>query len=114
MHVMNILIYMMDLFIAISHNTEYKTNIDNTCKVIHTNLSSYNYLLKTNVCIFEKEVSNTKDTKTSSIKYKIDKKGNITDINLQLYYDISSYSNSELKYIRCGKFLILQLCFAVT
>ena len=47
-------------------------------------------------CNFEKEVS---DYRTSTIKYNIDKKGNITDVNLELYYDFSSYSDSELKYI---------------
>lgn len=89
------LLSMIDLFIGINNNSKYISNINNTCETIQTNLNYYGYSM-TRDCNFEKEVS---DYRTSTIKYNIDKKGNITDVNLELYYDFSSYSDSELKYI---------------
>lgn len=86
---------MIDLFIGIGNNDEYKSNINDTCKVIQTNLNDYGYSMTRN-CNFEKLVSNSR---TSTIKYSIDKNGNITKVSLELYYDTSSYSDNELKYI---------------
>ncbi len=86
---------MIDLFIGISNNNKNKSNINNTCEFIQTNLNNYGYSINRN-CNFEKIVSNTR---TSTIKYNINKNGNITKVDLDLYYDISSYSDDELKYI---------------
>lgn len=86
---------MLDLFIGINNNSKYISNINNTCKTIQTNLNNYGYSM-TRDCNFEKKVS---DYRYSIIKYNIDKQGNIVDVDLDLFYDLSSYSDSELKYI---------------
>ena len=86
---------MIDLFIGINNNPTYVSNINNTCETIQTNLSNYGYS-KNNYCNFEKKVSSDK---TSTIKYTIDKYGNITNISMDLYFNTSSYNENELKYI---------------
>lgn len=86
---------MIDLFIGINNNYKYVSNINNTCSNLKANLNDYGYNLTRN-CKFEKIIS---DNRTSSIEYRIDKNGNITKVNLELYYDFSSYSDNELKYI---------------
>ncbi len=86
---------MIDLCIGINNNSEYMSNINNTCEVIQNNLSDYGYS-KAKVCNFEKKVSNNR---TSTIKYNINKHGNIENVDLELYYDSSSYSDQELQYI---------------
>lgn len=86
---------MIDLFIGIGNNDEYKSNINNTCEMIQSNLNDYGYSITRN-CNFEKKVSSDR---TSTIEYKIDKNGNITKVSLDLFYDVSSYSSNELRYI---------------
>lgn len=86
---------MIDLFIGIHNNPKYMSNINNTCETIQANLNNYGYSITKN-CNFEKVISNSK---TSTIKYDIDKKGNITNVSLELYYDFSSYNDNELRYI---------------
>lgn len=90
-----ILFLMIDLFIGIGNNDEYKSNINDTCEIIQTNLNSYGYSITRN-CNFKKVVSSSR---TSTIEYRIDKNGTITNVNLELYYDTSSYSDNELRYI---------------
>lgn len=86
---------MIDLFVGIHNNFEYVSNINNTCSNIKANLNDYGYHLTRN-CNFEKIIS---DNRTSSIEYRIDKKGNITNVDIELYYDKKTYSDNELKYI---------------
>lgn len=86
---------MIDLSIGIYNNNRYKININNTCSRIQQNLSSYGYKLSEK-CTFIKE---NPDNKTSEIIYRINKNGNITQTEIELYYDANNYNDNELRYI---------------
>lgn len=85
----------IDLIIGINNNDKYKNNINNTCNKIKTTIEKYNFE-NTKDCIFEKKVSNYQN---STIKYNIDKNGNIKKVSFQLYYNIENYNKEEFKNI---------------
>ncbi len=106
---------MIDLLIGIQKNPVYKTNIVATCSEITNQLDLFDYAKvhkSSNIshnCSFEKKViSKENDSyKYSSIRYGMDKNGNIVDLNLDLFYNQSNYNRNELKYILKSTFINL-------
>ena len=90
----------MDLSISYSQNNKYISSIENTYSMIEEKIKKYGYELENQsekLCRFEKVVGNNKK---SQIKYIFDKNGNITDIEIQLYYEINDENaRDELEYI---------------
>lgn len=94
-------IAIIDLSIANNRNYDYISNISASKNSIEDRLENYGYSLKKNnesLYSFRKKVGN--GDRTSEIKYKFDKKGNIKDVDIQLYYNSSSKNvENELRAI---------------
>lgn len=90
------IIAVLDLAIGFSKNTEYLSNISNTIENMEPEYTKYGYTLSGKT--FSKEVGNGE--KTSAVQYFIDKQGNVTGVDLQLYYNSECENlEDELTYI---------------
>lgn len=89
----------IDLFTAYSKNDEYLNNISVSKNYVEQQLDDYGYSInKYNDNVFEKSVGNGE--RTSTIKYQFDKNGNVTNVELQLYYNSDSENvENELRTI---------------
>lgn len=96
-----LIIAIIDLSVGYSKNNEYLNNISSSRSVIEQQLYNYGFTLKKNnenMYTFSKNIGNGEQT--SQIKYWFDKNGNITEVDIQLYYNSSSKNvDNELRTI---------------
>lgn len=90
--------FTLDLIVGYSGNASNLNNIEQTYTDIEYNLNIYGYKLQkrdSKIYIFKKENENN----ISTIQYKIDKKGEIDGVKLELFLDIKEGFDDELRFI---------------
>lgn len=91
-----------DLALGYMDNPKSLADIDETFSQLETALSSLGYRteqINERCYRFTKDVTNGETDRTSDIKYYFDRHGNITDVQMEVYFSSSSDAEAELPFI---------------